>query len=188
MGSLGWWVISGNQTEFKSMRVLIVSSKTHVVGVLRNAFSINDVRQLTVAVSARAALETLKAHRFSAVFCADDCGDIDGVSFAVVMRRAPDVLFPMTALFLVCGSPRRRDVERARDSGYTDVVCRPLSAGTVARKLRQAAEFPRPFIAAADFFGPDRRVVREKTFQGQDRRKRNARKVKIAASEKYLDV
>lgn len=180
--------MSGNRTEFKTMRVLIVSSKAHVVQLLRNLLSINGARNLTVVASAAIALKSLNANRYNAVFCADDCGEIDGKSFAAVMRRAPDVLLPMTALFLVCGSPRRRDVERARDSGYTDVLCRPLSAATVARKLRQASEHPRPFIAAANFLGPDRRVVRDKAFQGEERRKRSARKVKLAAAEKYSEV
>jgi CheY-like chemotaxis protein len=181
--------MSGSQTDFRYLRVLVVSAKPHVAQVMRQLLSINGVMEIEIATSARIALDCLKANRFNAVFCGDSCGEIGGKSFAYVMRRDRDVLNSMTALFLVCAGPRRRDVELARDGGYTDVLCRPLSTGTVARKLRQATEYPRPFIAASDFFGPDRRAARQAPYQGEERRKRSARKVKIAApSEKYFEV
>ncbi|MGA9795818.1 MAG: hypothetical protein WBQ17_09815 [Rhizomicrobium sp.] len=177
----------GKQTDFRYLRILLVSAKPHVVQVMRHVLAINGVLEIEVATSGPIALDLLRANRFNAVFCDDSCGELEGKSFAFAMRRDPDVLNAMTPLFLICGSPRRRDIELARDSGYTDVVCRPMSAGTVARKLRQATESPRPFIAASDFFGPDRRAAPKDSFRGEERRKRAARKVKIAApSEKFL--
>jgi hypothetical protein len=44
--------------------------------------------------------------------------------------------------------------------------------------LRVALSTPRPFIAASDFFGPDRRA-KERPWRGQDRRTRTPKKMKI---------
>jgi CheY-like chemotaxis protein len=167
------WVVVlmiGDQTEFRTMRVLIVSAKPLVVQVMRHVFAIVDVRYVSAATSVKAGLERMRGERFGAVFCDDSCGETGGVSFAHLVRRDQSVSNPMVPLFLVCASPKRRDVERARDTGFNDVLSRPLSAGTVMRKLHQASEYPRAFIAAPDFFGPDRRGANRPDYHGRDRR------------------
>jgi CheY-like chemotaxis protein len=180
----------GNQTELGSLNILIVSSKPHAVQVLRHVLTINGIAHIQVAASAQAGLDVLSSARVNAVFCDDSCGEIGGRSFAFVMRRNAAVPNPMMPLFLMCGGPRQRDVERARDTGYTDVLTRPISAATIARKLKQVVEYPRPFIAAPDFFGPDRRSTRRLIpFRGEDRRKRSARKVKVAApADNFVEI
>jgi hypothetical protein len=101
--------------------------------------------------------------------------------FGHAARRTPDLIDPMLPIFLVCAGPRRRDVEMARDVGNTDVLTRPVSAKTIMRELHLAVAEPRPFIAASDFFGPDRCTGARSHFRGSDRRKRQPRKVKVAA-------
>ena len=73
---------------------------------------------------------------------------------------------------------RRRDVEMSRDQGITDVICRPMSPKTVTDKLRAALRAPRPFIAAPEFFGPDRRA-KDRSWRGEDRRAITPRKTKV---------
>jgi CheY-like chemotaxis protein len=181
--------MSGYQTDFRSVRVLLVSAKPHVVQVMRHVLTINGVLEIEVATSAQFGVDLLTSNRFGVVFCDDSCGQIDGRSFAFTVRRNAAVLNPMVPLFLVCSGPRQRDVELARDTGYSDVLTRPVSAATIARKLKQVTEYPRPFIAASDFFGPDRRAARRPEFHGKERRKRSARKVKIAApSENLVEI
>jgi hypothetical protein len=65
----------------------------------------------------------------------------------------------------------RRDVEAARDLGFTDVLVRPITAGTIIRKLTLALARPREYVVAGDFSGPDRRGKRRQAFRGKERRK-----------------
>jgi two-component system, chemotaxis family, chemotaxis protein CheY len=176
----------GDETEFKSTRVLIVSAKAHVVQTMRHLLAIAGVQHIAVAQSAKAGLERLCAGRYGAVFCCDSCGEIDGAPFASTARRNPSVSYPMVPIFLLCNGPRQRDVERARDTGYSDVLARPINAATVIRKLHQSVNNPRPFIVAPDFFGPDRRASRDRAFSGKDRRKRMPRKVKLAVRDENI--
>jgi CheY-like chemotaxis protein len=176
-----------NGEEFKYARVLVASGKSHVVQVMRHVLAIAGVQEIGVAASAQAALDLLVAKRFNAVFCDDSCSEVDGKSFAYVVRRHPSVLNPMVPLFLVCAGPRFRDIELARDTGFSDVLCRPVSAATVIRKLRQVIETPRSFIASSSFFGPDRRAKQRPAFQGAERRVRSGRKVKLA-TDSFTEV
>lgn len=173
--------MGGRKTDLGSLYILIACAKPHVVQVLRHVLTISGVQHIQIATCAEVALEVLSCARISAVFCDDSCGEIGGKSFAHAVRRDVAVLNPMLPLFLVCAGPRQRDVELARDTGYTDVLTRPVSAATVARKLKHVLENPRSFIAAPDFFGPDRRSGKRPAFRGDERRRRAARKVKMGA-------
>jgi CheY-like chemotaxis protein len=163
-------------------RMLIVGGRPHAVQLLRQIFDILGFRQIQATSRLATAIELLRTQTFSAVFCDDQIADADPEMFAQAARRTPGLLNPMVPMFLVCTGPRRRDVELARDTGFTDVLTRPLSAATVLRKLKAALAHPRPFIATGEFFGPDRRsAARSWTGEGNDRRQRQPRKVKVAA-------
>ncbi|MEY4708414.1 MAG: hypothetical protein RJB58_2137 [Pseudomonadota bacterium] len=85
----------------------------------------------------------------------------------------------MIPIFAVQERARRRDVEKARDIGVTDVLTTPISPKTVMTKLQAALTAPRPFIVANEFFGPDRRAKARTPYYGLDRRTRVAKKAKL---------
>jgi CheY-like chemotaxis protein len=126
----------------------------------------------------RRALDMLCAESFDAVFV-EAAVRLDDVSFALAVRRSGAALNPMIPIFAVYGGARRRDVEKERDDGITDVICRPVSPKTIMDKLQLALDAPRPFIAAASFFGPDRRA-KERPWRGEDRRALTPKKIKVS--------
>lgn len=166
------------QDNLSGSRMLIVGGRPHAVQLLRQIFDILGVRRVMAASQMATAIEALRTQSFAAVFCDDQIADGDADNFAHAARRTPGVLDPMIPIFLVCAGPRRRDIELARDTGFTDVLTRPMSAATVRRKLKTALGHPRPFIAVGDFFGPDRRSA-ARAWAGEERRKRQPRKVKV---------
>ena len=158
-------------------RVLIVGAKGHAGPTLRTVLTAAGVTRITMMDEPRRALDTLCSERFNAVFV-EGGTDLDGVSFAQAARRCPSLLNPMIPIFVVYGGARRRDVERSRDDGVTDVICRPMSPKTVGDKLRGALAAPRSFIAAPEFFGPDRRA-KQRAWHGKDRRSLTPKKAKV---------
>lgn len=163
--------------DLAAARVLIVGAKGHAGPVLRTVLTTAGISRIVVVDEPQRALETLCAERFTAVFV-EGGTELDGVPFAQAARRNPALLNPMIPIFVVYGGARRRDVERSRDDGVTDVICRPMSPKTVTDKLRAALSAPRPFIAAPDFFGPDRRA-KDRPWRDQDRRKLTPKKTKV---------
>jgi CheY-like chemotaxis protein len=167
------------RTEISRLDILVVGAKSHSLLLLRSVLGIAGIGRITHLPDARSAIAALAHDRFSAVFCDWDVERIDGMGFAVAARRSRGVLNPMIPIFALQERARRRDVIDARDEGVTDVITVPVSPRTLMRKLTAATKTPRPFIVAADFFGPDRRSCADVAFAGRERRVRAARKAKV---------
>jgi DNA-binding response OmpR family regulator len=168
--------------NLSELRILLVARKGSSTQILRTVFGIAGIHKVVVVEEPRRAIELLCMESFQAVFV-EGVLEHEGMPFAIAARRTPALLNPMIALFAVFPEARRRDVEKARDLGVHDVICRPVSPKTVMAKLRGVLSQPRPFIAAPSFFGPDRR---SKTRSGpppvQERRTRTARKTKVSVA------
>ncbi|HEY2836841.1 MAG TPA: hypothetical protein VGI89_09745 [Rhizomicrobium sp.] len=167
--------------DLAAARVLIVGAKGHAGPTLRTVLTAAGIARIVMVDDPRRALDTLCSERFAAVFVEGDT-ELDGMPFAQAARRSPSLLNPMIPIFVVYGGPKRRDVERSRDDGVTDVISRPMSPKTVGDKLRAALSAPRPFIAAPEFFGPDRRA-KERPWRGENRRTLTPKKTRIVLDQ-----
>jgi CheY-like chemotaxis protein len=166
-----------DQTEFSGHRILLLGAKTHNIQVLRSVLNIAGVGKVVQVDDSAAALNLLAMEHFNAVFCELEA-ELQ-LRFALAARRRDSMLNPMIPIFLLQAQVRRRHVEKARDSGATDILTTPISPKTVAIKLRSATKNPRPFIVAHEFFGPDRRAKARPAFCGNDRRKKAPKKARI---------
>ncbi len=171
------------KADLKSLRVLLVGGKPASVQILRTAFGLLGMKQVAAIAESARAIEALRSQTFAAIFCDAGAEQFKGMNFPVAARRAPGIVNPMTPLFVIYTNARQRQVEHARDVGVTDVLTHPVSAATIARKLRVALQAPRPFIVAPTFFGPDRRGKRAQVWSGDERRKRVAKKTKVTVAE-----
>ena len=165
--------------NLSDLRVLLVARKGSSTQVLRTVFNVAGITKVTSVAEPRRAIELLCIEHFHAVYV-EGAMEHDGMPFAQAARRLPALLNPMIAIFAVFPQARKRDGETARDLGVHDVICRPVSAKTVSSKLRAALVAPRSFIAAPNFFGPDRRAPRAGAPPLRDRRQRGTRKVSVA--------
>lgn len=169
-----------DKTDFSSHRVLLLGAKTHSLLLLRSLLGLAGVGAVVHVEESRRAIELLGLEHFHAVFCETGAAEIDGKPFLVAARRLDSMLNPIIPIFVLQERARKRDVEKARDIGVTDVLTMPMSPKTIITKLKAATQAPRPFIIASEFFGPDRRAKTRAAFNGSDRRKRAAKKTKVA--------
>lgn len=169
--------------NYSALRVLLVGGKAHALQTLRAALSIAGVTRLVQVEESARAIDMLSLEHFDIVFFDQRAAAVEGMPFAIAARRSVSVLNPMVPIFLLHDSACRSDVEKARDSGATDVLTCPISPKTVMAKLQAALVSPRSFIAAPDFFGPDRRAKARPVFRGADRRTKAARKARLLVPE-----
>jgi len=169
--------------DLRNLHVLLVGGRPASIQILRTAFGLLGMKQMTVIAESARAIETLRGQSFDAIFCDAAAEPYKNMSFPAAARRATGILNPMAPLFVIYSNARQRQVEQARDIGVTDVLTQPVSASTIARKLQAAIVAPRPFIAAPSFFGPDRRARRAATWTGEERRTRSAKKTKVTVAE-----
>ena len=173
------WGSLMERADFSSHRVLVLGGKTHMIGLLRSIMNIIGITRITLVEDSRRALELLSMEHFTSVFFDPNTADMDGMSFVVAARRREGMLNPMIPIFALQDRARRRDVERARDVGVTDVITAPISPRNLMTKLRAAVSAPRPFIVSNQFFGPDRRSRARPSYYGSDRRIRATKKAKM---------
>ena len=117
----GWWCMNESQ-NFGAHKVMIVGGKAHVVQTLRQVLGIVGVKQIQVVADPAAAVDLLCTQLFTVVLCDENAAGAGSASFGYAARCTSGLLNPLIPIFLVCGGPRRRDVEAARDLGFTDVL------------------------------------------------------------------
>jgi CheY-like chemotaxis protein len=167
------------RADFSSHRVLILGGKSHAIGLLRSIMNIIGLTKITLVEDGSRALELLSMEHFTSVFFDPQALEVDGMHFAAAARRQDGMLNPMIPIFALQDRARRRDVEKARDIGVTDVITAPISPRTLMTKLQTAVSAPRPFIVSNQFLGPDRRSRARPPYYGSDRRIRVAKKAKV---------
>lgn len=172
------------QPNFSRLRILIVGARGYAATLLRTVLNANGVMRVCVTEDTSRALEQLCTENFDAVFI-EERVEVGGTPFALAARRTKALQNPMIPVIMVCSGARRRDVEKSRDLGVNDVITRPFSSKTVLAKLGAALVAPRPFIAAPQFFGPDRRSKARADMPRyrEDRRVRTPHKAKLIMVE-----
>ena len=173
-----------SQPDLSGARVLIAGAKGYAGSILRSVLNACGILRVDIVEDPRRALDLLCLEAFDAVFIEDELA-LDGVPFAIAARRNPTLRNPLIPIFAVYSGARRRDVEKSRDLGINDVIARPISPKTISEKLWAAMRTPRPFIAGASFFGPDRRSKSrtDTPLLREDRRKRKPQKAKLQVLE-----
>lgn len=81
----------------------------------------------------------------------------DGIELISRIRRDSGSPNPTLPIIMLTGRAEQSDVIAARDNGINEYVIKPFSAKTIYNRLERIVEFPRNFVAARDFIGPDRR-------------------------------
>ena len=144
-------------SEFRDIRTLIIDPSGHSKALLRSILTNHGVFDVACVAGTDEALETLRKDPFSIVFCDELAGPLEPFAFLRALRRdltTRDVTVPVV---LVSSGAHSSKVKAARDSGMSDVIVKPVSIGTIERKLRSLLHNPKPFITAGEFVGPDRR-------------------------------
>lgn len=167
------------RADFAQLRILLLSDKNHGAQTLRSVLSIAGVSRIIGVEEPCRAMDLLSMEHFDAVFVNEAAGMVDDLTVAQAVRSKPGILNPLVPVFVFQEHARRRQVEKARDTGATDFLTCPISPRTVMAKLTAAITAPRPFIKAPGFFGPDRRAVARPAWYGEDRRNRLPRKVVV---------
>ena len=95
---------------------------------------------------------------------------VDGLLLLRWVRRHKDSPDQFVPFVMVTGFADRVRVGEARDLGVTEMLAKPYSVDSVASRLLQVIDRPRQFVRAGDYFGPDRRRLRQPITEA-DRRK-----------------
>ena len=81
---------------------------------------------------------------------------MNGLDFISRVRMLPGEARYLPIIMLTGHSDLPR-LNAARDRGVNEFLAKPVTARDILKRLESVIMRPRPYVAASDFFGPDRR-------------------------------
>ncbi|WP_439813944.1 response regulator [Zavarzinia sp. CC-PAN008] len=158
--------------NFKQVSVLVADNNAFLRSIVGNLCRTYGFKQIYECPDAGDAIGRLKMSKIDIVLTEWDMPGITGEAFIRAIRAGeagPNAFLP---IILLTGQTDRVTVRKARDSGVTEVLAKPISARTLLDRLIYVVEHPRDFIrtTSGTFFGPDRRRHVKAVHEGQERR------------------
>lgn len=128
------------------------------------------VRDIFEAGDGAEALAFLRSRQVDIVMTDLSMQPLDGIDLTKMIRNAEDSPAPMVPIIMITGHTTQRRVAQARDAGITEFLAKPVTAQGVIRRINMVVNHPRPFIRSKDYFGPDRRRMKNENWPGPHRR------------------
>lgn len=153
------------------LKVLVVEDNEHFRVLIRTVLrtlNIQDIREASDGSTALAVLESFPA---DLILLDYKMTPMDGISFALKLRRSPDSPNPFAPMIMVtgCGDPNL--AREATDAGIDEFLVKPLSANAMIKRVASVVTRERTFIRTGTYVGPDRRRG-QVGFEGPERRRR----------------
>jgi CheY-like chemotaxis protein len=154
-------------------------AKISLLLVDRQAFMRRIMRSLLVEAGARHVVELAEGASFLATVAAlrpglvvldIDQRPFDGPELVWHLRRLADERVRRTPVILMAAGATMPMVQRARNFGCDEFLCKPVSAKALQARLESALLHQREFIDVPSYVGPCRRRFVNPLFEGDDRR------------------
>jgi len=142
--------------NLEKVSLLALDHSVHSCKILTQivrGFGIRNVRACTRADDARDAL----SHSVFDLAIVDPGTDGEGIELLRWLRRQERNANRFVPVILVSGHSTPSMVWRARDSGASYFIAKPLTAATLLDRILWVARDKRPFVEVGDYLGPDRR-------------------------------
>lgn len=145
--------------SFEELFILLVDDNKRMRRLLRTILQGLGCNKLIEADDGEHALHLLRHIPVDLALCDMMMTPMDGITFARRIRMdeaSPNRFLPIL-MASAYSEPER--VIAARDAGVHDFLAKPVSVGAVYQRIMALVERPRPFVRAADYFGPVRRGI-----------------------------
>lgn len=154
---------------FDKLRVVVIDDNEHMRILLHSMLTAFGIRTVVGASNGKSGFTIVQSVRPDFVVTDFAMHPVDGVELVKMIRSLPG---PMSYLpIIMCtGHGERHYIERARDSGITEFLSKPVTARDLYVRIMEVIERPRQFVKAPTFIGPDRRRKKMPFWQTPKRR------------------
>jgi two-component system chemotaxis response regulator CheY len=140
----------------RKLRALIVDDNADTRELLRRLLRQVNIDAETHADGA-AALAAIEYRDVDFILSDLAMTPMDGIAFVRALRASSRQSVRKTPVIIVTAHTERHQIELARDAGADAVLAKPVAAAALYDRIREAINHPRPFVAAPEYAGPDRR-------------------------------
>jgi two-component system, chemotaxis family, chemotaxis protein CheY len=156
--------------ETDRLTVLVVDDNLHMRAIIKALLRAFNITNIVEAGDGAEALDLLNTREIDLIIADYSMPILDGIEFVSMVRTSSDSKNPFVPIIMVSGHSSHRSISRARDTGVTEFMVKPITAKGLHDRIVSIVERPRGFVRAGGYFGPDRRRKNPKSYAGPFRR------------------
>src|SRR3954468_2153358 len=156
--------------DFSQIRFLVIDPSPISIELTRDVLFMMGARTIRNCSNTDRAIEALRTDPFDIVITEWNTAPMTGLQFIEYVRTSPMSPNRLMPILLMTARSEEEYVVQARDRGITEFVAQPFTVESLHRRLVSIIAFPRQFIDADRYFGPDRRRRRDAGYPGPERR------------------
>ena len=157
--------------SLNQVRVLIVGWKPNSNQFLRSVLASLGLPSFTRLLRSDEALTLLREQGFELVICTEEAEPLPPGQFTQALRRDSYSRDPTVPVIVITSSITLKDFQMLRDAGADDIMCPPMSAESIEKRLQRLLLQPRKYVNSKAFQGPERRRGPRSDFVGEERRR-----------------
>jgi two-component system, chemotaxis family, chemotaxis protein CheY len=145
--------------NYRNLHVLVVGDRSSTRLLTREVLqSLGSAKENVVeAEDGRMGLQLLTEREIDLVICDWETQPMDGLAFVRALRDPAISKNPYVPIIFCSAFTERALIERARDSGVTEILTKPITVKAASAKIEEIYRKPREFVKMKQYFGPDRR-------------------------------
>lgn len=145
------------KVDFSTLRILIIDDNLHTRRLLRAILHGLGVRDISEAEDGASGLESFQINSPDILLLDWVMPILNGIEVTRMVRNLDSSPNPFIPIIMITAHAERDRVLKARDSGVTEFLCKPLSAKALHDRILNVVANPRPFVRSKGYFGPDHR-------------------------------
>lgn len=156
--------------DLSQIRFLLIDPNPLSIELTQDVLVMMGARQIRKCARSDRALEALRNDPFDIVITEWNTEPMNGLELIEFIRTSPNSPNRLMPILLMTARSEQEYVLQARDRGMTEFLAKPFTVEALHRRLVSIVAYPRPFIDAERYFGPDRRRRRDIGYKGPERR------------------
>lgn len=156
--------------DLSQIRFVVIDPNPTSMELTRDVLGMMGARAIRKCTTTDKAVEALRSDPFDIVITEWNTTPLSGLEFVEYIRTSPESPNRLMPVLLMTARSEAEYVVQARDRGITEFLAKPFTVEGLHRRLVSMVAFPRPFIDAERYFGPDRRRRRAIGYKGPERR------------------
>lgn len=157
--------------DFSDLRVLVVDDSFHMRELVRTFLEGFGIKEVATSSDAEEALDMVINTDPDLIITDWNMAPLSGLDFVQRIRNGVEVPNRFVPIIMLTGYTEMKRVEEARDAGINSFLAKPISAGSLYKRLVTSVQDNRQYVQSeGGFFGPDRRSPKRTDFRGKDRR------------------
>jgi CheY-like chemotaxis protein len=145
------------RSNWAKVNFMIIDDNAFMRTTLRRLLEYFGAQRFQEAPDGAEAFKIMQSWSPDIVLIDWEMSPLNGIEFTKMVRNSHRDSERFLPIILISGHSEQWRIAQARDAGVTEYLAKPVSAKSVMSRIRTIVEKPRPFIKAADYFGPDRR-------------------------------